>query len=495
MLRPVTSPRPYRLRGRLLALVSALVGLVVLTGTGTVLTAIASQRAIGAAHDMELASRRAALLGAVAREQYIHEAHTIIVRDRSHVAHHDEWVHTLEEDLAALRAQTDPAGRVSVDTIREASEALADVFAHEILPAIDRDDLRAVRAAHERANALVDQMTREADTLAASFEARANEAEEEADALVRLALAVTVALGIIAAALAVIAGRSLWRAIARPLAALDAVAKDVARGQRNARVGALEAEELVAVGEAVNAMLDALAKAEQTLVATERLAAIGRLAAGVAHEINNPIAIIRGYADALRADTADPVLHDGLRIIDEEGAVCQRITEDLRTYAHLPRLELAPAPMDELLRDAAHRFELLARARSAESPVKLELRAEPASLRVDGLRVRQVLDNLLRNALDATETEAPIELVGTIVPSGYRVVVSDRGVGLGDGPPERLFEPFYTRRRGGTGLGLAVCQGLVTAHGGALHAEPRSGGGARFIVELPDGEPPAGEAR
>ena len=101
---PVSSApqRTYRLRRRLLLLVTLLVTLVMANGAATVLMGLSSRSAILAAHDLEVASRRAALLSVIAREQYIHEAHTIILRDRSHVEHHDAWVHKLRSELDEL---------------------------------------------------------------------------------------------------------------------------------------------------------------------------------------------------------------------------------------------------------------------------------------------------------------------------------------------------------------------------------------------------------
>lgn len=495
---PRPTPPPHRLSLRLLYLVGVLVGLVVVCGAVAVGAALASRRAIATAHRMELASRQAAMLSVVVREQYIHEAHSIILRDRSHVAHHDDWVHVIDRELAELSPQVDASRNETIAAIRSASTELRRVFAEEILPAIDREDREGIRQAHGKANALVDRMTEHADTLANYFDDRAVAAEKEADRLLRLAILLSATLGLGAAVTALVAGRSLWRAFVAPLAEIDAVARRVAKGDRRARIGSLSAVELSGVAEAFDGMLDALARAEGELVASERLAAIGRVAAGVAHEINNPIAVIRGYVKTMWQEAADPALRDELTILDEEAAACQRIAEDLLVYAHSPVTAPALVRADELLRDVAERCEEPTSMRYEGGPRRVFVDAEEAMIHVDPLRIRQVVVNLVNNAREATQGSAPVEIRGRRDRDGYTVEVLDRGTGLSDEVREHVFEPFFTTRRDGTGLGLAVCHGLVAAHGGTIRAEPRDGGGTRFVVDLPsvlvdDGPPEAQE--
>lgn len=483
--------RTYMVRRRLLWLVTLLVALVLLSGAGMLAVAVVARSAMAEAHAMELASRRAALLSVIVREQYIHEAHTIILRDRSHVGHHDEWVHQLDRELALLRQEAHGgAPPETLDAIRAASGELRRVFADEILTAIDRQDLPEVARAHEKANALVDDMTRHADALAKHFDEQAVAAEREAEDLIRMALAMAVVLGAVAATVAIGLGRRLWRSFAAPLATLEAVARRVERGDRSARVPPLAAAELSMVGIAVNRMLDALSAAELELVATERLAAVGRVAAGVAHEINNPIAVIRGYLKTMQSEVTEPALLEELAILDEEAFACQRIAHDLLVYARSPSVDPTPTEAAGLLRDAASRSGAEATRADGSPPVHVD--AEQAILSVDPVRLRQVVVNLIQNARDSA-AETPVEVHGAREGDGYRIEVLDRGPGITKEIRERLFEPFFTTRSNGTGLGLAVCFGLVTAHGGSISVEARPGGGSRFIVKLPGSI--AGEAR
>lgn len=479
-------PSTYRLRGRLLRVITVLVALVVVSGAATVFTGLGARRAISASHALEIASRRAALLSVVAREQYIHEAHTIILRDRSHVAHHDVWVHKLATELQDLRPDVDAAGTQRLAAIEAASRDLETVFADAILPAIDRQDWAEVRRAHAQANDLVDRMTDQADLLAAYFDERATQAEQGAERLIRIAFLLAAALVAVAAVLAVLAARSLWRSFSMPLGALERVAEQVTAGDRRARVEPVAAAELAPVAEAFNRMLDALASAETELVAAERLAAIGRIAGGVAHEINNPIAIIRGYVKTMRRDAESPELRDELSILDDEAAACQRIAEELLMYARSPAMEPARIDAAELLRDAVERSESgpTRNADEGEMPA-VSVDVEAALIVVDALRIRQVVVNLVANAREATLGGEAILVRGRRRGDDYRIEVLDRGDGLSEEARTHLFEPFFTTRRDGTGLGLAVCYGLVTAHGGTIVAEPRPDGGSRLVVDLP----------
>ncbi len=481
---PERPPRAYRLQRRLLVFVGLFVGLVIVAGLGTVAGMAAARRAIAEAHAMQVNSRRAALISVVVREQYIHEAHTIILRNHSHLAHHEEWVHKLDVDLDALRGEADDAGRREIQSIRSASTELRRLFSEEIVPASDRGDLDGVRAAHERANAEVDRMTDLADSLSQSFEARALAAELDTERIARISILGATVLALLAAALAVLAGRSLWQAFSAPLTELDRVATRVATGDRKARLEHFDAVELERIGMGFNQMLDALAKAEADLVATERLAAIGRVAAGVAHEINNPIAVIRGYVKTMLDEATTAELRGELTILDEEAAACQHIAEDMLVYSHSPAVVPVASEASEIIKDAVARCDDGVVLGSAEqAPVQVSV--EPALVSIDPLRIRQVIVNLVKNAREASIKEDPIEVRGRCDGDGYTIEVLDRGRGLSDEVRAHVFEPFFTTRRDGTGLGLAVCHGLVTAHGGTIRAENREGGGTRFLVELP----------
>jgi two-component system NtrC family sensor kinase len=436
-------------------------------------------------------ARRARALGVYARDQYIHEAHTIIVGDRSHVGHQQEGVDTFAARARELARELPIPERARLDRIASQSVELQRIFAREILPAVDRGDREGVRTSHERAESLVSSMIRAADYLGDRVEARARETARRADATAHFAMALGSALALAAGALAAVVARRVWAGVGAPLASLQSVAERVAGGDTGARVGALPAVELAAVGRAFDQMLDRLARREASLVHAERLAVVGRLVAGVAHEINNPIGVIRGYLKTMLAEVAEPGLRAELAILDEESLACQRIVEDLLTYARVPALAPQPTNADALA------AEVVARLGAAGELGTCEVRSdvEAATLEVDPFRMRQVLANLLRNGAQAMGGAGVLDVAGRALPGGgYEFVVSDRGPGIAPEVRPNLFEPFATTRPGGTGLGLAVCEGIVQAHGGGIAARDRHGGGAEFVIRLPDTSGPEADA-
>ena len=471
--------RSYYLRARLIASLVALVALVLVSASAALGTALACGRAMTSAHRYESAARKAASLGRLAREQYIHEAHTILLGDHSHLDHHDAWVHRFQAEAEAFRADLPEDAARRVDEILTSSRELARVFADAIVPAVSRNDHAAVAAAHAQANALVDDMTSHADALADALEQRALAAEHDAEAtsgwmrwtaIVSCALALVFAFGV---------ARRIWTGFSQPVNVLLDVSDRVANGDRRARVGKLPAAELDRVGAAFDAMLDALAAQQAALVAAERFAALGRVAAGVAHEINNPIMVIRGYASQLRGLPRAELVRDELAIIDEEAAICQRIADDLLAYTRAPALELEDIDARTLAEDVRAKCRVETRG---DQDIRLDV--EAAVLRVDPIRLRQVLVNLVRNGLHVDA--AGVEIQGEARGDRYVFRVSDNGPGIAASAREHLFEPFYTTKADGSGLGLSVSFGLVAAHGGSIHAEDRPGGGTTMVVDLPE---------
>jgi signal transduction histidine kinase len=181
-------------------------------------------------------------------------------------------------------------------------------------------------------------------------------------------------------------------------------------------------------------------------------------------------------------DSPPETLREELQILDDEAAACQRIAEDLVAYARAPELRCSSIAMDRLLTETVRRFQET--ADGAERRVALDAAAGVAYADIG--RLRQVLLNLMVNAAQVSESDGLIEVSGAPVERGaYQILVSDRGPGI---PPEdrtKVFEPFFSKRPGGSGLGLAVCQGIVRAHGGTIVAEDREGGGTTFRVTVP----------
>jgi signal transduction histidine kinase len=239
----------------------------------------------------------------------------------------------------------------------------------------------------------------------------------------------------------------------------------------------------------------------QRLLQATRLADIGQLAAGVAHEINTPLASIALRAEGLLRAAADPALQAiasfknfprYLKTIEDEIYRCKKIVSALLDFSRSRRPEVRPTDLNALCEQATdlvgHQMQLK-RVR-----LSLELARSLPNIPADEGQIRQVLIALLMNALDASSEGGIIAVTTHHGPDGrVRLTVSDSGAGIAPEHLDKIFNPFFTTKPTGqgTGLGLAVCHGVVTAHGGDIRVESHVGKGTRFSVELP--APPRSE--
>lgn len=228
---------------------------------------------------------------------------------------------------------------------------------------------------------------------------------------------------------------------------------------------------------------------ERQLMHSERLASVGRLAAGLAHEINNPLEGMGNYLALLSEDLAAGRVDDAPELV-------ARIREGLDRTAGITRQVLAfsgpgKAPKDivdlaRVLREAAG----FVRSSRDHRTVEIRLEAEDGlGLRGNPITLGQLFLNLLLNACQMQGESGVVEVQVASAEGVALVTVADRGPGMSDEVLAHLFEPFYSTR-GSTGLGLAVCHGIVTDHGGEIEGKNRPGGGAVFEVRLPLISPP-----
>jgi two-component system, NtrC family, sensor kinase len=438
---------------------------------------------VGQMRDDEDAIRAGLELAMAVREQHIHAAHTIAVGDDSHAGHYAEWVRNVRQGADKLRVAVPSEQRWRLQRLLARSQAADRLFYEEVLVALRTGDVTRVRRAHTELDELLSVAATDADRVARSIEGRMSHAHMSTTKVTYLACAIALT-GIIALiGLSVIFTRRLSAAVLRPLATLVQAADRVARGEYAQPALASAEGEFGIVASAFHRMAEELAERERKLVRHERMAAIGQLAAGVAHEINNPIGVIRGYLRTMIPE-ARSELRDELIILDEEARACQRIAEDLVAFARSPDLSKAPTEVSGLLHEVAARFR-----ESGESENRaIEVEVEPAVVDIDGVRLRQVIQNLLRNAVQASAEGDEIEIRGDLRANAYIIRVLDRGEGIPAGIQARLFEPFQSGRPNGSGLGLAVCDGIVRAHGGTIEAFVREEGGTEFVIGVPVGD-------
>lgn len=232
---------------------------------------------------------------------------------------------------------------------------------------------------------------------------------------------------------------------------------------------------------------------QQQLVQSEKMSAIGQLIAGVAHDLNNPLASVVGFADYLIEETKDvpPTLREPLRAIREEAERAAGIVRNLLSFARRHEGQRRSQPVLPVLQAT---LQLLNNELTAHRvATSLDIDPDLPLVEIDANQIQQVFVNLLNNATQALATTGEggrITVRATHWLDGVAVSVEDDGPGIPEGVAEKIFEPFFTTKAEGegTGLGLSICQGILKEHGGRIVYTPRAGGGAVLRVELPGGK-------
>ncbi|BDV00744.1 sensor histidine kinase [Thermodesulfomicrobium sp. WS] len=219
---------------------------------------------------------------------------------------------------------------------------------------------------------------------------------------------------------------------------------------------------------------------------TEKLVAVGKLAAGLAHEVNNPLGVIVCYTELLRQSISDPQCLEDLAVIERHAVSAKKVLRDLLDFARPRPAQTGPCDISALLTGLARIFEVQAQARRCE--LRLELPPDPLFARADASALEQVVSNLLLNALDAVEPHAGTITLRAACSEDRRhavITVADDGPGIPESNLPHIFDPFFTTKAvgRGTGLGLAVAFGLMHDMGGTIEAFNQ--GGALFVLTLP----------
>ena len=255
---------------------------------------------------------------------------------------------------------------------------------------------------------------------------------------------------------------------------------------------------VITVGEDITARVEA----NRAVARAEKLAAVGRLAAGVVHEINNPLATISACAEALSSrlsegafDSSPEVedLRDYLSLIRSEAFRCKSITNGLLDFSRTRAGEHLPVQIGEVINSAARLIAHQRRGEQIEIQIELDKSLSPVS--GDEGQLQQAVIALATNAIDAMPEGGRLTLRGRNENDHVLVEICDTGIGIAPENLTKIFDPFFTTKEigRGTGLGLAVCYGIVTEHGGRLDVQSVIGSGTTFTISLPAVNPHDGD--
>jgi signal transduction histidine kinase len=237
------------------------------------------------------------------------------------------------------------------------------------------------------------------------------------------------------------------------------------------------APEFAALRTALREMADALERARAREIEAERLRAFRETARRVAHEMRNPLTPIQ-LAVAQLSRTATDTQADAIEVLNAEANRLEQLAREFTEFGRLPEGPAAPVDLVELLEELA---------RTTLPPgvtARLDLDAATPTVLGHYDPLRRAFSNILRNAVEACDGKGELEIAVAPDNGGARVTVRDHGPGVSPADASRIFEPYFTGKAGGTGLGLALVRQTVELHGGTIEVQPTPGGGATFAVRL-----------
>jgi signal transduction histidine kinase len=427
----------------------------------------------------EQKARTIVRLASAIRDQYAHVAHTIILGNDSHAGFFRHSSRDVDALAASVRGQAGlPGAAARIDSLLAASKEIERLFETQVLPRVRAGDHEGLVTQHDRILHLAFQAQGDADQLAKLAEAAMDDLSQHVRATQHGAILLTMVAHGLALVTAFLVGVYVYRSIARPIAILSAAAERIGGGDLETEIAVEREDELGQLAHRINQMARSVKEHQAERLRTEKLAGLGRVAAGIAHELNNPIAVILGYAKLLRRRTED-LDPRFLAAIEEEAERCRQVIDGLLELTRGTVLQKRTVDLRPLVEDVAQGLKV-ARGGSVNLRVSGDAR-----LSADETKIRQVLTNLIANAIDAGGSDGSVAVSIREAPGRVEVAVTDSGTGIPTDARDRIFEPFFTTKPAGTGLGLAISRAIANAHGGDLALAADGSPGTTFTLTLP----------
>lgn len=282
------------------------------------------------------------------------------------------------------------------------------------------------------------------------------------------------------------------RSIRTELNTITVAAQQIGRGDFSLRIAPGKLPETRALALAFNAMLDslddsqnALQRANREMLKQKILADMGRFSMMIAHEVKNPLAIIKGSLDVLKSDFNMDDDQPMVEYIEDEIVRLNRLIEEFLQFARPVQPVFRDVDLTQMLRDIVDRFEMM----TNEASVTIELHScDPSVIGyVDRDLMVRALGNIIKNGYEAALPDGKVIISATMDSDAevWRITIEDTGEGIDPANRKAIFEPFFTTRTTGTGLGLPFAVQVLKSHGGFILAENGSTSGARFVIEVP----------
>ena len=293
--------------------------------------------------------------------------------------------------------------------------------------------------------------------------------------------------GVVAIVLAMAFSFTVARTIARPLAAITNVMREVATtGDLTRKIAPghrdrWQDEDARLLATTFNTLTDSIARFQREISQKERLTSLGRLSTVIAHEVRNPLMIIKASLHALRQpDVTAEAMREAAADIDEEVGRLNRIVNEVLDFARPIRFDLSSVDVNALCRASA-----AAAQAGPGAPIVLRLEEQLRPITADQERLRMALVNMLVNARHAANGEGEVTLATAADGERVHITIADRGVGIGAEDLAHIFDPYFTTKRGGTGLGLPIAKNIIEGLGGTIAVSSARGRGTEIHLELP----------
>ncbi len=285
----------------------------------------------------------------------------------------------------------------------------------------------------------------------------------------------------------------LANGIIKPIRYLVLASKQIAKGNLESRVACNSKDELGELGVSFNSMASSLKEretklkeyAEREMMRSERLASLGQVAGGVAHEINNPLAVILGRAEFIGSEleNADPLILKSIKTIEREAEKAASTIRKFLSFARLPDPKLELTDINKLLEESL----TLASHQALIEKIKVtkELDAQIPKILLDSHQIQQVFINVILNAFQSMPNGGELFVTTGLKDGFVETVFTDTGCGIDKDTLNKVFEPFFTTKKAGTGLGLAISKSIIDKHDGFIQIESEANKGTNVTIKLP----------